>query len=752
MITPQLIKLTGMIFFGFGVILELFCLISIFRIQRSKNTSKKFLKNKKKKFKIQDPKYDKHDPVSHILPVNDYGEFNLIDLAGKIAKNIYIKCYPHAPLEDGADDPLEPLETSGLSKPHIDKLYKYGWIQIFLHEHWIDDFDDEKIQILEKEIIKIFNVSTYLPKIEIFLKQSKRNPTAFDLRLLPMIPHDIKTLDCNGYIFIGKDKGEVRVPGCNGISINVGTVNIQDTKSTIFPLSKILGNTITIGPELWCHIRTNRRYFDSILTIGWTKPNDFGIIGRMKLLKYNGPKDLYIRNYNKRESKPFDRYYDFPITDASVSKYTLFRKEDDKEYNLFSISYPLARPGKIELYGITLSRKLDRNGWKDSTFKELLNTSGIKDDIKGISQANENGCFAVIEGLDDYEVHYCAGSDSDIGPKGDKHTISANQSTFSINKPLSDSQEIEIIENNKINITYQRTDYRKAKNYNIFIKGDLYDFEDYLNTKLGINLNLKGNLSKIDIACCHSKPDKHLFKPDKHLSKPDKHLSEPDKHLYSAITELNNKDMGWLIRKGGGIEEIFKDGDNNPLDLDYNREVVGPIENITNNLFKVKWAGGKDTPVFFEIDDHGTQIEKYLADGFCSMDQKIKYYTGGVFTNQKDKSFITDEESYISTGTFKFRDGDNNHTLNFNVRDYCCFFDKDSFVIFYHPEEKAYVVKSKLHLKERITPKTVFMVVPKGDNPVIGSHALPYVRLTEGINYIILPGLTFKFIYGVGYY
>ena len=89
------------------------------------------------------------------------------------------------------------------------------------------------------------------------------------------------------------------------------------------------------------------------------------------------------------------------------------------------------------------------------------------------------------------------------------------------------------------------------------------------------------------------------------------------RHLYYALTRHAGETRGWLLRKGGGIQKVYRDGDAIPVREDANRnlEVVGPLRQGSFFLVKTNFEDAL-IPFSFDIEDQRTQIEKYLKMGF----------------------------------------------------------------------------------------------------------------------------------------
>ena len=396
------------------------------------------------------------------------------------------------------------------------------------------------------------------------------------------------------------------------------------------------------------------------------------------------------------------------------------------------------RPGKILLYGGTLSKKMDRNNWDsdESDFYKLFNSSNIKrEEIEGVSQVSENAYLAIISKDIEEEAHLFAGQKTSIEYNNCKKEIQKWENTLNILKPYNISQ-MKIQDEFLFNIYKGSQDkdegkiyyYRNNPNEAKYAKILYIDFEEYLYDHCDLS-QINDKIKKIDILRCHPK-----------------YLEDKDQHLYYILTERNE---GWLFHKQKGIKGIGRIGKGLRYSLEYEKELVGPLRNI-EGLFWVNWEGEDGTLLSFDIENHQTQIDKYISQGFFSIDNEISYYPGGDFNLIRQK-YNKPEENIISDREFFLKD-EKNLYLSFNPRDYVNFYDKDSFSISFNKEEGKYVVISRCHKKLNVEPKTVFMVVPKGGIPILGSHAIPYIPLDQGESFIVLPGLTFKFSYGVNYY
>ena len=254
----------------------------------------------------------------------------------------------------------------------------------------------------------------------------------------------------------------------------------------------------------------------------------------------------------------------------------------------------------------------------------------------------------------------------------------------------------------------------------------LHPFKEYLLENFENVFQNKGNIIKVDLLRCH---------PD--------YIDNLEKHLYYFIAESNGIVCCWLARKNGGILKVY-DSNNQTLKLNYNNDIVGPIYDKT--FFWIDWEGEYKTPFSFDVEDHYTQIDKYLSSGIFSLKPGMYYHRGGILNKPKTKVNNIRPNSFFNY--FEFKKGKN--FLNFDPNEYCYFFDQNSYKI--SCIEGHYVIKSNHHRNDFVSPITVYMILPSGGHPIIGSHALPHVRMNRGRNIIILPGLSFNFTYGLSYY
>jgi len=469
---------------------------------------------------------------------------------------------------------------------------------------------------------------------------------------------------------------------------------------------------------------------------------------------------LFIRNQSSnpvwidgKEISPHSEYEnDFSIEVSSLRKSKGFRslilsttdkkrelvvKIYDKPEEQQNVNEFISRPGKVSLYGITLGKRVETIGWKKTQFEDLWKDSGIdEDDLGGVSLVTPNGYLAVLEQGAENEMHYFAGEKTSIKFEGDEITLEKGQSTLSLSpqRPFPGSP-VQIREDKQISdkIFYLRRELKDANNAGLLNR----DFEEvaerYFLDEFEQEFLKSGEIYlSFDLLRCDPRDIYNL-----------------EKHLYYALTELNGGIRAWLFRKDGGIRSVRPDGGDKLNHLIYERDIVGPITTETEGkFFLVNWEGEEKTQFSTQTESHQAQIEKYLSSGYFSLEKREYYHPGGVLSIPKAE-FPGTEECYISTDMFEFKDKD----MAFNPREYCIFFDKDSFRIYYDLDKRRYVIEARHHPKGGVSPKTVFIIYPKGGKPILGSHATPPVRLEPGKEcLILLPGLTFEFRHGTNYY
>jgi len=1012
-------------------------------IQNKRNTP-----SPKSSAPIRKKNHDKHQPEKLILRVDDYGNIDFEYFSSVIAHNIFLNCTKNDSETVATEIPLDVQKNPGKKINTIEDLNFHSWIQIFVQEKWIKVLSIER-EAIQKKLIIIFEnapnhietsiVKDYTPIIDIFCETNslKIKSSEFALSLQPILEHTPDNIvECDAYILI-EDGGTINLPGCQNRLFTVD--NTFKKRSNIYPLCTALGNTLTIGPENWCHIMTDRNILDNPIEIAWSKPTDLNAVGKIELLSPKCPKNIFIIDNDDNDSEfntsnsdhtfyktndiyskcnlekrnegnkyKIARFYfknpsfqlktnELPDCIVYSGTHTLFESKimfakfiatqiyimskelkvlsdnvillDDSEWgttfnidperspietielscmvrlclpenkklqfqelfnkgsfsneiheqilNLFKESdiyqkafekvttnlqenffvnlffekvipdnnilirllptfranlrekiygkidlenwqdmldislmsieprktaffldypsgiircriscYPVyglyaqdikgiltiqvltinyekeiiienntnqsfyisdgkeieaqtserllfsqikdcssdykyfdlspdklrskyitikiynepnesynekdfrPRPGSLSLYGLTLSKKMDRNNWNrnGSSFYEIINKIGLKtNQIEGVGQATENGYLAVVE-TDDAkeEVHFFAGDETEVRFDDQSKIIYSNQSTFNMNqsKKISYIKEVGFSD-----IKYIDIDIQSAKYKDILLSEHEEFFYQY-----GDPSEIEGQIIRVDLLRCDPKE-----------------LYNPEKHLYYILTENKGGRWGYFFHLEKGIKEVGICG-SSTFRIETDKTLVGPINANSKGLFWISWSGEKKTMFSFDIDDHITQFERYLANGFYSISSNIMYHEGGCFTSKKFKQagYIA-KKQITSDIDFKINNFDRRY-LSFEPREYVDYYDKDSFSIEYNPKEGKFVVISRCHSKQTITPKTVFMVVPNGGKPCLGSHAIPYVPLEQGENYIVLPGLTFLFTYGTNYY
>lgn len=402
-------------------------------------------------------------------------------------------------------------------------------------------------------------------------------------------------------------------------------------------------------------------------------------------------------------------------------------------------------PGKLSFFGLTLARREERIEWRKSPLDPLWRESledGGELEIKGASLVTENGYLAsVVRNGVQHEVHFFSGAESHLKEAQDHLPLklSAKDSTIKHGLPgLGLAATIwETAHPGRV-VEYSRVDFhgnpRQTVNADILLE-DFYDrFFDSVERLLP-----EGSLiTDIDLLRCHPRS-----------------LKDFSRHLYLVRNQDEHaaNQPGWLFHPEAGIRAVYPETGEMPLDLDYSRALVGPID--TSRGYRVDWSGESKTPLAFDIGGHREQLETYLIDGVLSLKNNGFYQSGGIL-NTSPKLFLAREDIFVSTNpiqlNFHAETVNPKNQLSFETRELSNFFDKDSYSIEYSAEARSFVVRSELHVHLGTTPKTVFLIVPSGKPPILGSHALPHVMIPPGQNLLVFPGLSFLFSQGPIYY
>ncbi|MDJ0840690.1 MAG: hypothetical protein QNK37_29535 [Acidobacteriota bacterium] len=399
----------------------------------------------------------------------------------------------------------------------------------------------------------------------------------------------------------------------------------------------------------------------------------------------------------------------------------------------------IPEPARLQLYGLALHRRLERTNWKASeVFRKMWENPGLEEqkDLLGVSQATGAGFLTVVERGVRLEHHFFAGKETVLQREGHE-TLAAGECTFKTGALPGDCSFGEKAGEN-IEVKYRRLDLNGHQVSNVALLTE--DYWDTWIEEVEPNIPENCKVSRIELVRCDASD-----------------LSNKRAHLYMVET-VGEGDMnreGWLFRPDGGIRNVRLRNHELEQKLDADKPLVGPLGPLDGRLFLVDWDGEEGTPVSFDVEDHEEQIRQYLSDGFFSLVKGMSYAPGGKL-EKKLETYDNADPMFISSDPLHIhydRQGTGSRRcLNFDPRDYSSFFDKDSFRLFYSGDVQSFVMTSELHRKDPITPKTVFLVIPEGGRPVLGSHALPPVKIPGGSSFLVLPGLVFKFSQGPIYY
>ncbi len=401
-------------------------------------------------------------------------------------------------------------------------------------------------------------------------------------------------------------------------------------------------------------------------------------------------------------------------------------------------------PGKLSFYGLTLARREERTDWRNSPLYDLWQASladGRQLEIKGASLATEQGYLAsVVRDGVQHEVHFFAGAESRLKEARGHQPLKLGAGDSTIQPEtggLGLSATIWETANSSRVVEYSRVDF--FGNPPRTVNGDilLADFYDRFYDSVAALLPEGSDITDIDLLRCHPRAPQDL-----------------SRHLYLAShrDEEGATQSGWLFHPDAGIRAVFPESGDRPLELDYSRPLVGPLE--SGRAYRVNWSGESQTPLSLDVASHREQVETYLQDGVFSL-KNGAYQPGGLLSG-KSMLFLPREEIFVSTSPIQLNYNPETvnpkNQLSFETRELSNFFDKDSYSIEYSAEARSFVVKSELHAHLGTSPKSVFLIVPSGKPPILGSHALPYVVIPQGQNLLVFPGLTFMFSQGPIYY
>jgi len=393
-------------------------------------------------------------------------------------------------------------------------------------------------------------------------------------------------------------------------------------------------------------------------------------------------------------------------------------------------------PGKLEFYGLVLARRQDVSQWQSSPFAKLWRdqTQHGSYELEGVSRLTRNGYLAsVIRDLTTREIHFFSEAESTVGEGLSHIRLPGYSSTLPKGGLGRSAQIFENAAPGEVT-QYERVPLEHVRNAKVLLTDH---FDRYYDAVAEL-LPAGERVLAIDLLRCHSQD-----------------VSDLDAHLYQVKTksETTQLERGWVFRQSGGIQRVGTGPQQRTLTLDLSRPLVGPLD--LSHFYTVDWVGGVKTPLSFSLESHREQVSRYLEDGWFDLRKDMAYAPGGNLAAEP-KRFGGRDPLFVVTNQLKLTHHSQTvHTanqLNFDPREVCNFFDKDAFRIGYMPEAKAFSLRALLHPNMGTTPKTVFLIVPSGEQAILGSHALDHVAMPPGRNLIILPGLAFRFSQGPAYY
>jgi hypothetical protein len=413
--------------------------------------------------------------------------------------------------------------------------------------------------------------------------------------------------------------------------------------------------------------------------------------------------------------------------------------------------YFIPEPATIQLHGITLANRLDRTGLtREGPFSRAYRAHKPDEDVdlRAAGQITRNGYVVSVQRTAGVETHLLAGSPTYVD-KGNQQPLqlAAEQATFR-EGPLPSGFRAWEEDADNLAATFIRLDFNRDGIRNAAMLLD----DHYENIIDHVQIPRAGHkVRRVELARCDMR-----------------RLNDPLAHLYlietapvasggsaaeGGIARAEGPTTGWLFC-AGGIEVVRDVGLDQSLPNEGGDTLFGPLANIADRTFRVAWNGEADTPVSFDIPDHEDQVKAYFWDGFFSLTAGAAYRAKGNL-NGELQSFQPGDPIRIQSEEFRFRDYQNGGVfkgMNFDPRAFASFFEKDSYRIRYSGEQQSFVVCAGVRAKRQsVTPKTLFLLIPEGGRAVLGSHALAPVKFA-GVNYLVLPGLTFKLSQGPVYY
>lgn len=393
----------------------------------------------------------------------------------------------------------------------------------------------------------------------------------------------------------------------------------------------------------------------------------------------------------------------------------------------------LPAPGKLGFYGLTLGRRAERTEWKSAPFGDLVRRAVEADlEILGVSQVTRNGYLSSLlrDGIEQ-EVHLFAGTTAHLSAD----VIPAGSSTLS-SQPLGLEASIWDDDDPKNVVEYTRIDFTNLEQ---ITHADilLQDFYEARYDEIAALLPEGQKVNEIDLLRCNPTA-----------------IRDMDQHLYLAWDKNGESRSGWVYHKPAGIKQVFIDNPDKVMDLDCSGALIGPFD--TSRQYYVEWTGEGRTALHFEIDTHLEQVQTYLQDGFFTLKSGMYYRPGGIMSGPEPARFPQKEDVFISNHFIRL-----NHSseavnpksqLPYDPKIITNYFDKDAYRIGYSADERSFVVTAQTHPNVGTRAKSVFLIVPAGRRPILGSHALPAVALPPGRNLVVFPGITFEFAQGPVYY
>lgn len=392
-------------------------------------------------------------------------------------------------------------------------------------------------------------------------------------------------------------------------------------------------------------------------------------------------------------------------------------------------------PGRLQLVGTTLARRLKGSGFQDSSFQKQWEEAATRQDLvlEGVAQITSKGYLtALVRESVKREIHYFGGERTEISDSGWADTIPAGSSTLAL-KPLAFRHKIEEIRGEGSHVVhYHRTDFRAGlegiENAGLLLDDHFDRWADAVESELDDDLTLMD----VDIFAVGEA------------------IGNVDDHLYLFTYQNGTGTIQGGLFNAAGRLPVVVDASDRTVEIAADSKVCSGLD--INQSYRVR-RGEEERNLVFGLPSHQEQVETYLTSGWFSYSEGKPYCPGGNLASGS-KPFEQPAPLIIRNKTIALQYKENaldmEGRLNFNPKTAANYYDQDGFRLGYDPESREFKLTSRQHIKRGVTPKSVFLIVT-GTKTILGSHALNGVVIPHESCYLVLPGCVFSFDRGPRY-